>query len=161
LAAAQLTTAPREHWNVFDSMVIRWRLAGSGREAQLRSPSELRAGSEPAAGFAAGHATPQQRGMLIGAVMEMAVHGCAGDLQAYLTADILADVADRTTLTGELAEGLAGGCASGGLATTRAGCWSTWPPQSPTARRRSPMLRCWPISPRCSGRGRLNRSRIK
>jgi DNA-binding FadR family transcriptional regulator len=63
---------------MFDSMVIRWRLAGSGREAQLRSPSELRAGSEPAAaGFAAGHATPQQRGMLTGAVMEMAVHGRA------------------------------------------------------------------------------------
>ena len=97
MAAEQLTTAPREHWNVFDSMVICRRLAGSGREAQLHSLSELRVGSEPAAGgFAAGHATPQQCGMLTEAVMEMAVHGRAGDLQAYLTADILADVADRT-----------------------------------------------------------------
>jgi hypothetical protein len=34
--------------------------------------------------------------MLTEAVMEIAVHSRAGDLQAYLTADILADVADRT-----------------------------------------------------------------
>jgi DNA-binding FadR family transcriptional regulator len=85
-----VTVAAATHWNVFDPMVIRWRLAGRGREAQLRSLSELRAGFEPAAArYAAGRATPQQCGTLTGAVMDMAVHGRSGDLQAYLDADIL------------------------------------------------------------------------
>jgi DNA-binding FadR family transcriptional regulator len=85
-----VTVEPRTRWNVFDPTVIRWRLAGSDRQAQLRSLSELRAGFEPAAArFAAERATPQQCGVLTGAVMDMAVHGRAGDLQAYLDADIL------------------------------------------------------------------------
>jgi DNA-binding FadR family transcriptional regulator len=85
-----VTVEPESHWNVFDPTVIRWRLAGSGREAQLRSLSELRAGFEPAAArYAAGRATPQQCGVLTGAVMDMAVHGRSGDLQAYLAADVL------------------------------------------------------------------------
>lgn len=84
-----VTVAADTHWNVFDPMVIRWRLAGSGREAQLRSLSELRTGFEPAAArFAAGRATPGQCGALTGAVMDMAVHGRSGDLHAYLDADI-------------------------------------------------------------------------
>lgn len=80
---------PRSGWNVFDPMIIRWRLAGSGREDQLRSLSELRAGFEPmAARYAAARATPDQCGVLTGAVMDMAVHGRSGDLRAYLEADI-------------------------------------------------------------------------
>lgn len=79
---------PRSAWNVFDPMIIRW-LAGTGREEQLRTLSELRSGTEPAAArFAAARATPEQCGTLTGAVMDMAVHGRAGDLQAYLDADI-------------------------------------------------------------------------
>ena len=71
-------------------MLIRWRLAGSGRADQLRSLSELRAGFEPAAArYAATRATPEQCGVLTKAVMDMAVHGRAGDLQPYLEADIL------------------------------------------------------------------------
>ncbi|MEV4186106.1 FCD domain-containing protein, partial [Streptosporangium canum] len=38
---------------------------------------------------AARHATPEQCGALTGAVMQMAVHGRSGDLEAYLAADIL------------------------------------------------------------------------
>ena len=77
-------------WNVFDPMVIRWRLAGPGRDAQLRSLSELRAGFEPAAAaYAARRATPAQCGALTGAVMDMAVHGRSGDLEAYLAADVV------------------------------------------------------------------------
>ena len=84
-----VTVEPRSRWNVFDPTVIRWRLAGSGQADQLRSLSELRAGFEPAAArYAAGRATPEQCGVLTGAVMDMAVHGRAGDLQAYLAADI-------------------------------------------------------------------------
>jgi DNA-binding FadR family transcriptional regulator len=84
------TVAPISAWNVFHPMVIRWRLAGPGRDAQLRSLSELRAGFEPvAAGFAAQRATPEQCGLLTGAVMDMAVHGRSGDLVAYLAADVV------------------------------------------------------------------------
>jgi DNA-binding FadR family transcriptional regulator len=85
-----VTVARAGDWNVFDPRVIRWRLAGPGRVAQLRSLSELRSGFEPAAArFAAGRATPEQCGTLTGAVMDMAVHGRSGDLRAYLDADIL------------------------------------------------------------------------
>jgi DNA-binding FadR family transcriptional regulator len=84
-----LTVAAREAWNVFDPRVIRWRLAGDDREAQLASLSELRHGFEPvAAGLAARRATPAQCGVLAGTVMDMAVHGRAGDQEAYLAADI-------------------------------------------------------------------------
>lgn len=83
------TVEPREHWNVYDPMVIRWRLAGDGRDEQLRSLSELRAGFEPiAAALAARRATPAHCGTLTGAVMDMAVHARAGDLEAYLAADV-------------------------------------------------------------------------
>jgi DNA-binding FadR family transcriptional regulator len=85
-----LTVAPRTSWNVYDPLVIRWRLAGRDREAQLRSLSELRAGVEPvAARFAALRASPEQCGVMTGAVMDMAVHSRSGDLQAYLSADVL------------------------------------------------------------------------
>ena len=84
------TVEPRERWNVYDPMVIRWRLAGDGRDEQLRSLSELRAGFEPvAAALAAQRATPAHCGALTGAVMDMAVHARSGDLEAYLAADVL------------------------------------------------------------------------
>lgn len=82
--------APSAGWNLFDPRIIRWRLDGEGRAGQLRSLSELRRGVEPvAAGLAARHATPEQCGVLTGAVMQMAVHGRSGDLEAYLEADVL------------------------------------------------------------------------
>lgn len=82
--------APRERWNLFDPRIIRWRLAGDERTAQLRSLGELRRGLEPvAAALAARHATPEQCGALTDAVMRMAVHGRSGDLRAYLAADVL------------------------------------------------------------------------
>lgn len=84
-----LTVAGRAAWNVFDPRIIRWRLAGDDREAQLASLSELRLGFEPvAAALAARRATPEQCGTLAGAVMDMAVHGKSGDQEAYLDADI-------------------------------------------------------------------------
>lgn len=84
-----VTVAPRERWNVHDPRVIRWRLDGPDRDAQLRSLSELRHGVEPvAAALAAARATPEQCGELAGAVMDMAVHGRSGDLDAYLEADV-------------------------------------------------------------------------
>ena len=84
-----ITVRPREEWNVLDPRLIRWRLAGPERAAQLRSLSQLRTGVEPiAASLAAQHATPEQCGELTGAVIGMSVTGQAGDLEAYLAADI-------------------------------------------------------------------------
>jgi DNA-binding FadR family transcriptional regulator len=81
---------PSTSWNVFDPRVIRWRLDGPGREEQLLSLGELRRGVEPvAAELAAAHASPDQCGVLVGAVMAMAVHAKSGDLEAYLEADQL------------------------------------------------------------------------
>ncbi|WP_374967988.1 FadR/GntR family transcriptional regulator [Terrabacter sp. BE26] len=81
---------PRTTWNVFDPRVIRWRLDGPGREQQLLSLADVRRGIEPvAAELAAAHATPEQCGALMGAVMQMAVHAKSGDLEAYLEADQL------------------------------------------------------------------------
>lgn len=83
-----VTVRPRASWQVYDPHLIRWRLDGDERLAQLRSLSELRQGIEPvAAALAAGRATPEQCGALTGAVMAMAVHGRGGDLLAYLEAD--------------------------------------------------------------------------
>ena len=83
-----VTVLARTRWNVFDPRVIRWRLAGEDRADQLLSLSELRIGIEPsAAALAARRATPEQCGQMTGAVMQMAVHGKSGDLEAYLAAD--------------------------------------------------------------------------
>jgi DNA-binding FadR family transcriptional regulator len=84
-----LTIRPRREWNVLDPRLIRWRLAGPERAAQLRSLSQLRTGVEPmAATLAALNATPEQCGDLTAAVIGMSVTGQAGDLEAYLAHDI-------------------------------------------------------------------------
>jgi DNA-binding FadR family transcriptional regulator len=84
-----VTVLVREHWNVFDPRIIRWRLGGDDRDSQLRSLGGLRRGVEPvAAALAAQRATPEQCGELMRAVMEMAIHAKSGDLQAYVKADI-------------------------------------------------------------------------
>ncbi|MEU7531022.1 FadR/GntR family transcriptional regulator [Saccharothrix sp. NPDC042600] len=85
-----VTVADRSAWNVFDPRIIRWRLDGADREAQLESLGELRGGVEPvAAALAAVRATPEQCGDMTRAVVDMAVHGKAGNLAAYLEADLL------------------------------------------------------------------------
>lgn len=84
-----VTVLPAERWNVFDPRIIRWRLAGDDRVAQLRSLSELRAGLEPiAAGLAAERAKPDDCGDLTAAVIGMSVSGKKGDLETYLQHDI-------------------------------------------------------------------------
>lgn len=85
-----LTVQPRSSWQVFDPRLIRWRLDSDDRAAQLRSLGELRSGFEPvAAGLAALRATPGQCGALTAAVGDMVVHGRAGDLEAFLAADVV------------------------------------------------------------------------
>jgi DNA-binding FadR family transcriptional regulator len=83
-----ITIQPADQWNVFDPIVIRWRLESSDRAAQLLSLSELRRGFEPAAAaLAARRADPHQCRIMAAAVSDMVVHGRSGDLDAYLLAD--------------------------------------------------------------------------
>ncbi len=84
-----ITIQPRKRWNVLDPQVIRWRLAGADRAAQLASLSELRRGIEPTAAAlaAGGRASAHHCRILAAAVSDMVVHGRDGDLEAYLLAD--------------------------------------------------------------------------
>jgi DNA-binding FadR family transcriptional regulator len=83
-----ITIQPAERWNVFDPMLIRWRLQFGDRAAQLTSLSELRRGFEPAAAaLAARRADPHQCRIMAAAVSDMVMHGRSGDLDAYLLAD--------------------------------------------------------------------------
>lgn len=79
----------RSQWNVFAPEIIRWRLAGEGRDVQLRELSQLRGALEPlAASLAARHASPTQRETLVAAVMRMARTEHDADGADYLTADV-------------------------------------------------------------------------
>lgn len=83
-----ITIQPASKWNVFDPIVIRWRLESGDRAAQLLSLSELRRGFEPAAAaLAARRADPHQCRIMAAAVSDMVVHGRSGDLDSYLLAD--------------------------------------------------------------------------
>ncbi|MCK9792516.1 FCD domain-containing protein [Isoptericola sp. 4D.3] len=78
-----------EDWNVLDPRVIRWRLQGPGRDAQLRSLTELRHAVEPlAAAGAARNAGPEVRGELLDLARRMRVLGEAGDLTEFLALDV-------------------------------------------------------------------------
>ena len=84
-----VTVRPRSDWNLYDPLVIRWRLAGADRDHQLRTLSELRSAVEPvAAGFAARHATAEQSGELTGLAVRLAVTARSGDLVEFLHHDI-------------------------------------------------------------------------
>lgn len=76
-------------WNVFDPQVIRWRLAGQGRIAQLRSITELRAAVEPqAAALAAERISAHQAGDLVAIAGRLWAAGREGDLDEFLRVDI-------------------------------------------------------------------------
>jgi DNA-binding FadR family transcriptional regulator len=83
-----ITIQPAQNWNVFDPLMIRWRLESDDRAAVLVSLSELRRGFEPAAAaLAARRADPHQCRILAAAASDMVMHGRAGDLESYLLAD--------------------------------------------------------------------------
>ncbi|WP_328953729.1 FadR/GntR family transcriptional regulator [Kitasatospora purpeofusca] len=84
-----ITVQPRSDWDVFDPLVIRWRLAGADRSAQLRSLGSLRLAVEPAAAaLAARHATDDERRRLSALAVELTVTARAADLAAFLRHDI-------------------------------------------------------------------------
>lgn len=81
----------REHneWNVFDPRIIRWRLSGSTRPAQLKSLTELRLAIEPvAARMAAVHATSDQRLQVMKLSQALERTAVSGDLETFLHHDI-------------------------------------------------------------------------
>jgi len=81
---------PATDWNHFDPQVIRWRLAGRSRGAQLRSLTELRTAVEPmAAALAADHAPPPMRAELEDIAARMLTVGRSGNLESFLELDIL------------------------------------------------------------------------
>ncbi len=79
---------PLTDWNVYDLQVIRWRLAGPGRVAQLRSLTELRGAIEPAAArMAAMRAPLNQASDLVGLAGRLWAAGREGDAEKFLDLD--------------------------------------------------------------------------
>jgi DNA-binding FadR family transcriptional regulator len=80
---------PRADWNVYAPEVIAWRLAGPGRDEQLRELSQLRSVIEPlAAHLAAVAASSEQKVELVSLVVEMGQEDHEADRDRYLTADV-------------------------------------------------------------------------
>ncbi|MFE2413811.1 FadR/GntR family transcriptional regulator [Kitasatospora sp. NPDC059408] len=84
-----ITVQPKSGWDVFDPLVIRWRLAGADRPAQLRSLGSLRVAVEPAAAaLAAVHASDDHRRELSSLAVELTMSARAADLTTFLRHDI-------------------------------------------------------------------------
>ncbi|MFO7689955.1 MAG: FCD domain-containing protein [Cryobacterium sp.] len=80
---------PQSRWNSFDPTLIRWRLDGPGRGAQLRSLTELRASVEPMAAELAAQYSPQPLSAeLLTVAAQMRTVGRAGELERFLQLDI-------------------------------------------------------------------------
>ncbi len=80
---------PATRWNPFDPSVIRWRLAGDARGAQLRSLAELRTAVEPVAAELAARNAPQDvRRGLLDTAHALRAAGLAGDVPRFLELDI-------------------------------------------------------------------------
>ncbi|MGQ1838335.1 FadR/GntR family transcriptional regulator [Kocuria turfanensis] len=86
-----VTVRPPHDWNPFDPRLIRWRLGGPGRDAQLLSLTELRAAIEPvAARLAAARADASTRRRLVELAARLKELGEAhrGTDPEYLATDI-------------------------------------------------------------------------
>lgn len=84
-----VTVQPLPNWNVFDTQVIRWRLAGANRVPQLRTLTELRSVVEPAAArMAAARSTLAQASRLVALSGQMWHAGSEGDRPKFLRLDI-------------------------------------------------------------------------
>ncbi|WP_431278575.1 FadR/GntR family transcriptional regulator [Leifsonia poae] len=83
-----LRVTPSSEWDTLDVDVVRWRLASSGREEQLRDLLQLRLAIEPeAARIAAGGASHPEADELAAAGERMVAAADARDEEAFLEAD--------------------------------------------------------------------------
>lgn len=79
----------RALWNVYDPKLVRWRLASDNRAEQYSSLTELRIAVEPiAAAGAARRASAAERAKLVALASDLRRLGEAGELEAFLAADI-------------------------------------------------------------------------
>lgn len=79
----------RSAWNVYDPLVIRWRLATGGRINQLRSITELRTAVEPqAARLAAERARPLEASELVTLAGQLWAAGQDGRMDDFLHLDV-------------------------------------------------------------------------
>lgn len=84
-----ITIRPPHDWTVYAPEVIRWRLRGPDRLAQLHEISELRAAVEPsAARLAAAESDGAARTELSAAVLEMVSYADHANEPNYLAADV-------------------------------------------------------------------------
>lgn len=80
---------PPSDWNLYDPQVIRWRLASSGRIAQLRSLNELRMAIEPEAARLAAIRSPLANASdLMGLAGRLWAAGEEGDSELFLSLDV-------------------------------------------------------------------------
>lgn len=80
---------PASEWNVHSPRIIAWRLAGPEAAQQFRELTQLRIAVEPlAAAEAAEHADAESRARLMELSDALRALGEAGDLEAFLAADI-------------------------------------------------------------------------
>lgn len=86
-----ITVQPREQWDSLAPAVIRWNLAGPGRQQQLEALMELRVAVEPtAARLAAARATAAQRDELRALAERLRDLGLRGraDSEEFMEADV-------------------------------------------------------------------------
>ena len=80
---------PATRWNLYDPLVIRWRLASPERSAQLQSLTELRSAVEPAAARLAAQRAPlDDASELMGLAGKLWAAAQSNDAETFLMLDI-------------------------------------------------------------------------
>lgn len=82
-----IVVRPADQWDVYDPRLLRWRLAGSERTAQLRSLTELRSAVEPTAARLAALRGAAAGAELIELAARMRELGEAGRLTEFFALD--------------------------------------------------------------------------
>jgi DNA-binding FadR family transcriptional regulator len=117
-------------WSVLDPRVIAWRLAGGGRDAQLRSLTQLRHAVEPTAARLAalerGGGQGAELMRLARRLRELGEQGL-GDTEGYLEADVAFHTLLIRASGNEMFVGLQGAIAEVLVGRTRLGLTPAWP----------------------------------
>ncbi|WP_157156880.1 MULTISPECIES: FCD domain-containing protein [unclassified Diaminobutyricimonas] len=80
---------PQSRWNFYDPLLIRWRLDGTNRAAQIRSLTEVRCGAEPlAAEMAARYCPPAMANELCALAEKLREAAGEGDMDRFVELDL-------------------------------------------------------------------------